>query len=124
MNPRRSLALLLLALPLVRGAAWAGPEDAAVAAAEKALQNPDWQARLKAVGSLEALTTPKAERVVLGFLKDTDWMVQIRACAAAGKIGHDAAEDALIDLVLGGEIHRVREAAIAALKQLNAAEAG
>src|SRR5262245_18193766 len=123
MTASRLAPLLCLVLALPPGAAWSGgPDDAVIAAAEKALQSTDWQQRLKAVETLEPLTGPKAEKPLLGYLKDLDWSVQVRACQVAGKVGGAAVEDALLDLVVDGEIQRVREAALQSLAKLHPAE--
>jgi HEAT repeat protein len=112
------LVLALSAAPAVRG------EDDPVLEAEKALQSGDWTVRLKAVESLEAAGTGKAARVLVRYLADLDWAVQVRACQAAGKLGGEELQEGLRGLAVSGEIHRVREAALESLGSLKATEAG
>jgi len=124
----RSAALV----PAVLGAALAaallaaGPARGAdtLAEADKLLANSsDWSERVRGLEMLEGLKGDgRAEKLAVKALKDDDWGVEIRACAALGKIGTDDSVFELANLAVHGEIQWVRDAAADALGQIDAAK--
>lgn len=130
MRAWRLTVVLLLWGPL---GSTARAQDAPLAEALKTLKSGSFDARMKALASLEALgqapagaaggKRPDVEGAVLGALDDKEWEVQIRVAQALAKVGGEKAVEALVQTAMRGEVHAVRVAAAEALAALDAAAA-
>jgi HEAT repeat protein len=108
--------LLLLSTLLLLG--FSSAQDPA-----KDLKSKDPLERLAAVDSLAQGGVDKAEKLLIGALKDKDWEVQERAARALGEVGESAAVGPLTKLALNGPIARVRLAAARSVAKLSPDEA-
>jgi HEAT repeat protein len=88
----------------------------------KDIKSKDYETRLAAIVEL-SLGHEKAEKLLVGALKDKDWEVVEKAAAALGKVGGKTSAAALLKVVLGGPTQRIRRVAAEALAEAHA-EAG
>ncbi|MCG3133571.1 MAG: hypothetical protein HMLKMBBP_00764 [Planctomycetes bacterium] len=117
----RGGALALLACALLPGGPAAA--DDALDGAVAVLQSADPAERVRALGMIEDCgKSAKAESAVLKALPDSDWGVQIRAANALSKVGGKASVAPLAKVAVDGEIQWVRDAAVAALRIVDAKE--
>ena len=91
----------------------------------KDIKSKDFEVRLAAV-ELLASGHDKAEKLLVGALKDKDWEVMEAAAAALGRLGEaqggdKASMNALLKLALSGPTQRIRGVAAAALAQAHGA---
>ncbi len=91
----------------------------------KDIKSKDFEVRLAAVEVL-AGGHDKAEKLLVGALKDKDWEVMEAAAAALGRLGEaqgggKASMNALLKLSLGGPTQRIRGVAASALAQAHGA---
>jgi len=89
----------------------------------KDLKSKDPLERLAAVDVIARGDVDKAEKLLIGALKDKDWEVQEHAARALGEVGESAAVGPLIKLTLNGPIARVRLAAARSVAKLSPDEA-
>ena len=89
----------------------------------KDLKSKDPLERIAAIDALAQGDDEKAEKLLIGALKDKDWEVQERAARALGEVGGEDAVDPLVKLALSGPIARVRIAAARAAAKLAPDEA-
>ncbi len=91
------LALVLFSVPLLAQDPAAG------------LKAKDWKERKAAVEFLRGGAHEKAERLLIGALKDDDWEVREAAIRALGTlVGSEKALDALVDEALEAPVARMR----------------
>ncbi len=120
---RSAVPALALAAALLAPAPAAG-EDAGLAEAEKLLQSGVWKSRIEGLEKLEAAGPgTRAEALAIRTLSDEDWEVAIRAVKTVVKVAPKGGRDALVRLAVEGEIRWVRDAAVEALRGLDAGEA-
>ena len=106
------LAMLLGGAPPAR----AGDLDAI----EDLLKSDKFEQRIEGLKQLAAgEASTRAETLALRALEDDDWGVQLQAIAALAKVGKEPARKALVRHTYEGEVQRVRDAAIEALKSMD-----
>ena len=88
----------------------------------KDIKSKDYETRLAAIVELQ-LGHDKAEKLLVGALKDKDWEVMEHAAAALGKVGGKSSVSALIKLALAGPTLRIRRVAAESLAKAHG-EAG
>lgn len=89
----------------------------------KDLKSKDPLERVAAINTIALGGQDKAEKLLVGALKDKDWEVQARAAWALGEVGTADSVDDLVKLALNGEIARVRLAAARSAAKLSPDEA-
>ena len=83
----------------------------------KAIKSKDFETRKAAVLELSKGDHDKAEKLLIGALKDDDWEIAELAATGLGSLGEGASKGAmkaLLKVALDGPIYRLRRAAASA----------
>jgi HEAT repeat protein len=119
----RRAATLVLAL-LAGAARPAGGAPSPLDEALRLTASRKWEERLQGLEALEkAGKDAKAEKAAIATLLDSDWGVAMRAAQTAAAVGGEDAAVALAETAFRGEIQWLRDAAVDAVKGLDARRA-
>lgn len=87
------------------------------------LKSKVFEERLAAVSALAGEKDPKADKALVGALKDEDWEIVERAAAVLGERKSKSAIEPLVKLALEAPAERVRRAAATALGRIDPSDA-
>ncbi len=110
--------LILFSMAIPAGALRAAPDD--FADAEALLDLPEYAKREEGVARLRTLGGARAERALLRVVGDPEWGISILAARALGEVGGADSMEPLARVAVEGEIQWVRDAAMGALRTLDA----